>query len=94
MEQVTHIDELGRKYRAFSNGEGSIIIIGPPESLFEYLPLPEPFATRLHNVLYERGIFDYKTASRGQALVGALQEALLVDVQKLLEAYFRNEQGG
>lgn len=94
MEQIEHIDELGRKYRAFSNGDGGIIIVGPPEGLFEYFHLPEPFATDLHNILYSRGIFDYKTASRGQVLVGALQEALLIDAQKLLEAYFRNEQGG
>jgi len=93
MEKILHTDELGRKYSAFSNGE-AVIIIGPPEGLFDYLHLPEPFATRLHNILFDRGIFDYKTASRGQALVGALQEALLLDAQKLLEAFLRNEQGG
>jgi len=91
MERIIHLDEKGRKYSALSNGEGMVIIIGPPDEMVDSLNLPEPFATKLHNVLFERGIFDYKTASRGQALVGALQEALLVDAQKLLEAYLRFE---
>lgn len=94
MEEIEHIDELGRKYRALSNGEGFIIIKGPPEGLLDELHLPEPFATTLHNILYARGIFDYQTAARGQALVGALQEALLLDAQRLLEAYYHLEQGG
>jgi len=94
MEEIEHIDELGRKYRAFTDGEGSIIIKGPPENLVDVIHLPEPFATTLHNILYARGIFDYQTAARGQNLFGALQEALLLDVQKLIEAYYHFEQGG
>jgi hypothetical protein len=94
MEQITHTDELGRKYSALSNGDGGVIILGPPESLVDELHLPEPFATRLHNILFDRGIFNYATASRGNTLSGAMQEALLVDAQKLLEAFYHFEQGG
>jgi hypothetical protein len=87
MDKIEHIDTKGRKYSAFTNGEGAIIIIGPPEGLVDDLQLPEPFATNLHNVLYSRGIFNFETASKGQVLLGALQEALLIDAQILLQAF-------
>jgi len=94
MEETIHTDELGRKYKAYSDGQGAIIIVGPPDGLLDELHLPEPFATNLHNVLFSRGIFNYQIASRGSALAGALQEALLLDAQKLLEAYYHLELGG
>jgi len=94
MEEIIHTDELGRKYKAYTDGQGAIIIVGPPDGLLDELHLPEPFGTVLHNILFSRGLFDYKTASRGQALVGALQEALRLDAQRLLEAYYHIEVGG
>lgn len=91
MEKIEHTDEFGRKYAAFSNGE-QIIIIGPPEGLCDLLELPEPFATRLHNALYERNIFNYHDAAKaGNGMIGVLQEVLLVDAQKLLEAFSKLE---
>lgn len=94
MDIIEYIDpENGRKYQAYVDDQGGRIIKGPPEGLVDSLNLPEPFATKLHNVLYDRGIFDYATAARGQNLVGALQEALLVDAQILLDA-FRKMIGG
>lgn len=95
MEQIEHTDEKGRHYRAFSNGEGQVIIIGPPESLVDELGLPEPFATNLHNILYARGIYNYAAANKAQKeMVGALQEALQLDSQKLMEMFFRFDKGG
>ena len=90
MNTIVHIDELGRKYQALSNGEADqFIIVGPPEGLVDRMGLPEPFATNLHNLLFERKIWNYEAATKAQNnLIGILQEVLMVDVQKLLEAYF------
>ena len=69
------------------------IILGPPEGLVESLGLPEPFATRLHNVLCDRGLLTYKDVATNQkVLLGALQECFNIDVQKLAEAYFKFEK--
>lgn len=92
METITHTDEKGRHYLALSNGEGLVIIKGPPDGLVDDLKLPEPFATSLHNILFARKIFTYADASKaGNGLIGALQEAFLLDAQKLLEVFFRYE---
>lgn len=91
MDRIEHTDEKGRKYWAFSNGEEKIII-GPPEGLVDTLSLPEPFATNLHNALFNRGILHYQDIVRsGNALFGILQEVLQVDVQRLTEAFFKYE---
>ena len=91
MERIEHTDEKGRKYQALSNGDQQLILLGPPEGLVDGLNLPEPFATKLHNVLFERGLLNYAAAAKGNALMGALQEVLMLDVQRLLEAYFKYE---
>lgn len=94
MEKTVHIDEKGRKYEAWKGEGGLDIIIGPPESVVDVLGLPEPFATNLHNVLFSRRIINQMDAGRPNALLGALQEALSIDVQRLHEAYFRYYQDG
>ena len=91
MEKIEHTDELGRKYQALKDGD-IVMPLGPPEGLVDELGLPEPIATRLHNALYRRGILTYQDATRNhQNLIGALQEVLMVDVQKLTEVFFRFE---
>jgi len=80
-DPITH-----RKYEAMREGE-NVMKIGPPEGLVDELKLPEPFATNLHNVLYRRRIFNYAQATRGNVLLGALQEALNMDVQRLTEVF-------
>ena len=93
MDKITHIDEKGRKYSAFSNGEGKIIIVGPPEGLVDDLQLPEPIATRLHNILFERNILNYESAIKWQNnIVGILQEVLQIDVQNLIGAFYKFEK--
>ena len=89
--EKTEIEIEGRKYLALVSPEsgtpGAMIIIGPPEGLVDGLGLPSETATRLHNILYSRRIFTYKDISRPGAALGALQEALNVDAQKLAEAF-------
>jgi hypothetical protein len=87
----------GRKYKAYVSPDeqmGAYAVIGPPESLVDELGLPEPFATRLHNILYERGIMCAKDATRPNAIAGALQEAYQIDAQKIVEQYFLVEKEG
>lgn len=92
METVEHIDEKGRKYRAYQSGEMRVMA-GPPEGLVDDLGLPEPFATTLHNILYERGLFSSREVTqKPREIQGALQEALSLDVQRLTEAYFKYER--
>jgi hypothetical protein len=93
MERGEYVDEKGRKYAALMNGSEQRILLGPPEGMMETLGLPEPFATTLHNILYARGLLNYAAAAR-QNLIGALQEAMQLDAQRLLEAYFKYEQTG
>lgn len=94
MNQVTHTDEKGRKYVAMADEAGQMIIVGPPEGLVDELNLPEPFATTLHNVLFERGMINYPAVRRSPAqLTGALQEVLQLDTQILMEAFFKHTGG-
>ena len=88
------VEENGRKYRALQDGEMRMIL-GPPEGLVDDLGLLEPFASRLHNALYKRELWNYaEVAKKPQQLLGAYQEALRLDVQKLTEGFFKYESGG
>lgn len=92
MKVIEHVDELGRKYKAYSSGD-EVLIIGPPEGLVDELELPEPFATRLHNIMFARGFISYADVAKANSnLMGALQEALSIDVQRLNEVFFRHEK--
>lgn len=94
MERTEWIDpRTDRKYQVMRDGIGNDIIIGPPEGLVDALKLPEPFATTLHNIFYARGIFNSAEVRKDpRVLIGALQEALNLDVQKLTEAFFNYEK--
>lgn len=94
--ETSEITIEGRKYKAYVSPDhqsGAFVIVGPAEGLVDELKLPEPFATRLHNALYERGIINAKDASRKpKDVTGALQEALSVDAQMLVEMYHKFEK--
>lgn len=93
--EAKEIVQDGRKYKAIvSEGDqvGGYLIIGPPEGLVDAMGLPEPFATKLHNILYDRGIIKYEDAVKRGVLVGVLQEAYSLDSQRLLEEYLKYEQ--
>lgn len=85
----------GRKYMAYMSPDeqqGAHVIIGPPEGLVDYLGLPEPFATTLHNTLFARGLYNYKAIAANQKVaVGVLQEVLAMDAQRLVQAFFHFE---
>jgi hypothetical protein len=93
MDRVEWRDPVnGRLYEALQDGD-SFMIVGPPEGLVDSLGLTEPFATTLHNVLYNRKLFTYKiVTSNHKVLFGALQEALNLDAQRLTEAFFNYEK--
>jgi hypothetical protein len=93
MERVEYRDPTnGRLYAALQDGD-SHMIVGPPEGLVDSLGLPEPFATNLHNILYERKLFTYRSVTNNhKVLFGALQEALNLDAQRLTEAFFNYEK--
>jgi len=92
MQQIEHTDERGRLYKAYQDGE-LVVIIGPPEDLVDDLGLPEEFGTVLHNILYRRGILNYKDAAKNMNnLQGALQEAYRLDVQKLMATLFSYQE--
>lgn len=85
----------GRKYRAMVSPDeqsGAYVIIGPPEGLVDEMGIPEPYATTLHNILYERKIFTYKDVSYRNNAVGVLQEWLTVDSQLLSEMFLKFEK--
>ena len=91
MQTQTITNPNGRKQQVHVDGE-LIIPIGPPIDIVDALNLPEPFATNLHNALHQRGLINYAAVSRNpNALQGALQEVLMLDVQKLTEIFFRYE---
>lgn len=91
MEIIEH-DLDGRLYKAIREGD-NVIVMGPPEGLVDELGLPEPFATSLHNILYRRGVLSYADATKNpNNVLGAYQEALRLDVQKLIEGFFKYGQ--
>lgn len=86
-------DERGRKYRTklpdgASNEEAPQgMPVGPPD-VVDHIGLPEPIATRLHNLLHKRELFTIDDVrKRPKVLFGVLQMALKVDVNILMEGY-------
>lgn len=93
--ELQEIVQYGRKYKAYVSPDeqaGAFVVVGPPEGLVDALGLPEPFATNLHNILYERSIFTYGDAAKKNAILGALQAALQIDAQKLTEEFLKYEK--
>jgi hypothetical protein len=88
MNKISKTDERGRVSETLTDEQSGLsIVIGPPPGLVD--EWPEPFATRLHNVLHARGILTYEdVVKKPNVLRGALQEALDIDVQILSQRYF------
>lgn len=86
------IQQGERNYEAMVDGKMSIII-GPPEGMVDEMGFPEPFATRLHNILHSVGLLNFGDVMHNpRTLQGALQEALQVDVQRLTEFFMKYGQ--
>lgn len=91
MKKTTIKTEKNRNQEAYEE-DGMVIPIGPPERVVDVLGLPEPVATELHNALHKRGLLTFADVSRNpKSVQGALQEVLMLDVQKLTEAYYKYE---
>lgn len=71
---------------------GTPIIVGPPEGLVDSLGLSREQADRMHQILFDRRIFTFKDIARGQTAQAIMQEILQLDSQKLVEAFYKNEE--
>lgn len=98
MRQVDYTNESGRNYRVMLPPEATDeeapmgVPIGPPD-VVDTLGLPEPFATRLHNLLHRRGLYGTKEVRKHpQSLQSALQSAYKVDLHVLMQAYIESEK--
>lgn len=98
MKQVEWSDERGRKFISrLENHEPDDdaplgILIGPPD-IVDGLGLPEETATILHNQLFARKLWTLKDIQKQpQQLIGALQAALGVNVQKIMSLYAEYEK--
>lgn len=93
MRVVDYTDERGRKYSvklpddAPDSDAEKGIPIGPPD-VVDYLGLPEPMATEIHNKLFDYKMFTTKdVAKRTRVLYSILQSVLKLDVARMMEAY-------
>jgi predicted flap endonuclease-1-like 5' DNA nuclease len=95
MKNIITTDDKGRKYSVLIDDEAHedmAIVLGPP-NIVDELELPEPFATRLHNVLCDRGLLTYNDIAKNQkSVIGALQDALSIDANRITEAYLNYEK--
>jgi len=95
MKKIDHeID--GRKYKILlptgSEDPDLGIMIGPPAFVDE-LGLPEPFATRLHNQMFDRGLLTLADVQRkSREIQAALQSAFRVDAARIIDAYNKAEK--
>jgi len=92
MKLVDYEDKRGRWYRVSLPDTASDldapdgIPIGPPD-VVDCLTLPEEVKAKVHNELFYREVWSFKTAARGNILQEALGSALSIDASRLLEAY-------
>lgn len=97
MKTVDWEDKKGRKFRSLlpDNAPDSEapkgVLVGPPD-VIGYLKLKEPFATELHNALFENGLFTSKDILRTKGILqGILQSVLHLTVTKIYDAYLSLE---
>jgi len=91
--RTVEFEKNGRKYLVQLPNEAPDsdaergIPIGPPD-IDGLLPLPEPFATRLHNEFFARGLFTLADTMRNQNEVrAAILAAVRLDVQSIQAAF-------
>lgn len=92
MREVTFTDFDGRKWRRLIPDEAPDeqaeygIPVGPPP--LDRLRLPLALEIRLHNELFNRGLFTERDVRRrSEELPSALRSAIGLDVQKIFECY-------
>lgn len=89
---MTYVDSFGRKWATqipdhAPESEAEFgIPLGPPP--LDGLNLPEEIQTRLHNQLFERGLFNNVNVSRRRTdLQAAIQYAVQLHQQRLVDLY-------
>ena len=93
MRIIDYVDDRGRKYKVelpdgAPDADAEMGIFIGPADVVDNLGFPEPFATRLHNELYARGLLTLENVqANSRELQAALQAALKVDIQTLYTAY-------
>lgn len=92
MKEVEYTDDRGRLFKVLIPESDNVekarhgIVIGPPE--LDDLGLPESVMIALHNQLYYRGLFTLKEVNRRRMdVIGALQAALGVNVERIINIY-------
>jgi len=97
MRHIEYIDDNGRKQiislpdDAPDSDAYKGILVGPPD-LFE-LHLPLQIEIRINNQLYDRGLITFEDLKgRHGEIFAALQAALKVDSQKIINAYKQGEK--
>lgn len=93
---VVWVDSEGRKFNSIipagARDAEAIkgVKFGPPP--LNALNLPRDVSVRLHNELFDRGLFTYEQVRRnlGQ-VISAIQQALRVDAQTVATLYYRKE---
>ena len=95
MRIVDWTDERGRKYKsripdgARDEDAAMGILVGPP-NVADALGWPEPLATRLHNNLFDRGLFTAEIVRKSpQALQAVIRATFKIDVHILMDAYIK-----
>ena len=96
MKTLSYVDEEGRSHAVFlPNGTSEADVakglpLGPPS--LESLGLPEKVEIRLHNELFARRIFTATDVRKRRIDVfGALQSALKVDTERIVQIYLSQE---
>lgn len=95
MKESQYQDKVGRWWKVLvpDNSKGGIsqgIPIGPPS--LEGLGLPESIEIAIHNELFARRIFISVDIKRNRAdVLAAIQGALKIDSQKILDLYLNWE---
>lgn len=96
MREIDYTDAAGRRWRvqlpdgAPDSDAPDGVPVGPPDVVreLEARGLPGAVATRLHNELHRRKLFTMRDVrARPGDVQGALQAALRLDVQAIMEQY-------
>lgn len=97
MREAVKEDEKGRKWLVLipdtaPDSEAQMgIVVGPPS--LDSLRLPEHIAIKLHNGLFDRGLFrEQDVKQRRQEVVSALLHAIGADVRRVVNLYSEVEK--
>lgn len=98
MRYRDYTDERGRKYKVILPPNAPDedvelgIPVGPPD-IVDAIGYPEPFATRLHNALFDHELWTIRDIRKNpKILQSLLMRVLKVDIQILMDAMRETER--